>query len=83
MLMILLLFLSLALLALIFGHAFNPPPFDVLLHLENNKKLDGKIIKTHDKFVEILSSKYLFNWDDVSKNNTEFIKFLKDDLKIE
>ncbi len=32
--------------------------------------------------IEHIKQKYLFSWDDVPKNNTELIKFLKYDLKI-
>jgi len=33
--------------------------------------------------INVNKDKYLFSWNDVPKNNTEFIKFLKDGLKIE
>ncbi len=46
----------------------------------DNKSKEGK---KADETEEKKEGKYLFNWDDVPGDNTEFIKFLKDGLKIE
>jgi len=55
---------------------------ELLLNIAYKKDL--KIV-SNDRFKDFIKEyqKYLFCWDDVPENNIEFIKFLKDYLKIE